>query len=44
MLTRKATGTNNLLVLGGQEKLLKEWVSSENAPKLEATDSQTLHS
>ena len=35
---QKSTGTNNLLVLGGQEKLLKEWVSSGNAPKLEATD------
>ena len=35
---QKITGTNNLLVLGGQEKLLKEWVSSGNAPKLETTD------
>ena len=34
---QKSTGTNNLLVLGGQEKLLQEWVSSENAPKLQAT-------
>ena len=35
---QKSTGTNNLLVLGGQEKLLQEWVSSENAPKLQATN------
>ena len=34
---QKSVGTNNLLVLGGQEKLLQEWVSSENAPKLQAT-------
>ena len=35
---QKSVGTNNLLVLGGQEKLLQEWVSSENAPKLQATN------
>ena len=35
---QKSTGTNNLLVLGGQEKLLQEWASSKNAPKLQATD------
>ena len=35
---QKSTGTNNLPVLGGREKLLQEWVSSESAPKLEATD------
>ena len=35
---QKSTGTSNLLVLGGQEKLLQEWVSSENAPKLQATN------
>ena len=35
---QKNTGTNNLLVLGGQQKLLKEWATSDSAPKLEATD------
>ena len=35
---QKSAGTNNLLVLGGQEKLLQEWASSSNAPKLQATN------
>ena len=35
---QKSTGTNNLLVLGRQDKLLQEWSTSENALKLEATD------
>ena len=35
---QKSVGTNNLLVLGGQEKLLQDWASSDNAPKLQATN------
>ena len=35
---QRSTGTNNLLVMEGQENLLNEWVTSENAPKLEATN------
>ena len=33
---QRSTGKNNLLVMEGQENLLNEWVSSENAPKLES--------
>ena len=34
---QKSSGSNNLLVMEGEEKLLEEWASSEKAPTIEET-------
>ena len=40
---QKSAGTSNLLVLGGQEKLLQEWVSQKMPQSWKPQISQILH-